>query len=122
MSRHELQMLKAQKEEERRISSINRTVDIIYKAAVTAATSSSETSLNYMIPTVGRNTSEPFYIQNMPSILKGLKYLFPDCAVSHAIMSKGIDGKLYDVSKLDNTTLPFVNRALDQSYIVIDWS
>jgi hypothetical protein len=29
---------------------------------------------------------------------------------------------MYDISKLDDKVLPFVNRALDQSYIVVDWS
>jgi hypothetical protein len=51
-----------------------------------------------------------------------LNDVFPGCDVSHSIMAKGTDGKLYDVSKLDDKVLPFVNSALDQSYIVIDWS
>jgi len=37
-------------------------------------------------------------------------------------MARAKDGKLYDVAKLDDAVLPFVDRALDQSYIVIDWS
>jgi len=65
---------------------------------------------------------DPFHIKNIPDILAGLRNLFPDCAVSHTLLCQAKDGKLYDVSKLDDAVLPFVDRALDQSYIVIDWS
>jgi hypothetical protein len=58
----------------------------------------------------------------MPDILTGLQELFPGCDVTHTILSRGTDGKMYDISKLDEKVLPFVNRALDQSYIVVDWS
>jgi hypothetical protein len=66
--------------------------------------------------------SDPFYIENMPDILSGLQELFPGCTISHSIMCQGTDGKLYDISTLDEKVLPFVNRALYQSFIVIDWS
>jgi hypothetical protein len=65
---------------------------------------------------------DPFHISNMPDILAGLRNLFPDCAVSHTLLCQAKDGKMYDVAKLDDAVLPFVDRALDQSYIVIDWS
>ena len=67
-------------------------------------------------------SSDPFYIENMTDILSGLQALFPDCTVSHTLLCKGTDGKFYDISTLDDKILPFVNRALDQSFIVIDWS
>jgi len=67
-------------------------------------------------------SSDPFYIENMPDILSGLQTLFPECSVSHTLICKGADGKFYDISTLDDKVLPFVNRALDQSFIVIDWS
>lgn len=65
---------------------------------------------------------DPFHIKNIPDILAGLRNLFPDCAVSHTLLCQAKDGKMYDISKLDDAVLPFVDRALDQSYIVIDWS
>ena len=65
---------------------------------------------------------DPFHITNMSDILAGLEALFPACAVSHTLLCQGKDGKMYDVAKLDESVLPFVDRALDQSYIVIDWS
>jgi hypothetical protein len=58
----------------------------------------------------------------MPDILAVLQELFPDSSVTHAILTCDADGKLYDISKLDDKMLPYVNRALDESYIVIDWS
>jgi len=63
-----------------------------------------------------------FHINNMSDILAGLRSLFPDCAVSHTLLCQAKDGKMYDVAKLDDAVLPFVDRALDHSYIVIDWS
>ncbi len=65
---------------------------------------------------------DPFHIKNVPDILAGLRNLFPDCAVSHTLLCQAKDGKMYDIAKLDDAVLPFVDRALDQSYIVIDWS
>ncbi len=65
---------------------------------------------------------DPFHIKNMSDILAGLRNLFPDCTVSHTLLCQAKDGKMYDVAKLDDAVLPFVDRALDQSYIVIDWS
>jgi hypothetical protein len=65
---------------------------------------------------------DPFHIKNMPDILTGLRDLFPGCSVSHTLLCQAKDGKLYDVATLDEAVLPFVDRALDQSYIVIDWS
>ena len=66
--------------------------------------------------------SDPFHIKNIPDIIAGLRELFPDCSVSHTLLCQAKDGKMYDVAKLDDAVLPFVDRALDQSYIVIDWS
>lgn len=65
---------------------------------------------------------DPFHIKNIKDILAGLEDLFPDCSVSHTLLCQAKDGKLYDIAHLDEAVLPFVDRALDQSYIVIDWS
>jgi hypothetical protein len=69
-----------------------------------------------------QDAPDPFHIKNMNDILAGLQELFPGCSVSHTLLCQGKDGKMYDVAKLDESVLPFVDRALDQSYIVIDWS
>jgi len=67
-------------------------------------------------------SSDPFFLANMPDILIGLQQVFPDCTVTHSLLCQGTDGKMYDISTLDDNVLKFVNRVLDQSFIVIDWS
>jgi hypothetical protein len=135
MSRAAMQGLKAQKEEELRIREekvrldrVKRIVDSIYNSAVQVAGTSTHSSFKYEIPT-GRysphnkgNVSDPFYLNNMADILSGLQELFPGCSVTHSLMAKGRDGKLYDLTKMDDSVLPFIDQTLEQSYIVIDWS
>lgn len=121
MPRYVMRQLKAKYDESQRIEGVKNRVQMIYNAAVHAARYTSETSYNFQLPQDGHQT-DPFYLKNMPEILAGLQELFPGCAVSHTLLSKGTDGKMYDISKLDDKVLPFVNKALDQSYIVIDWS
>ena len=145
MSRSMMQELKANKDEEARQEKIKSIVWNIYNAAYTCAKNGQATSYNYPIPITNtpahltakipclslpdisfpapyKKSSDPFYIENMSDILSNLQGVFPECTISHSIMAKGKDGKLYDVAKLDDAVLPFVDRALDQSYIVIDWS
>lgn len=69
-----------------------------------------------------QGASDPFHIKNMKDILAGLKALFPECKVTHTLMARKNDGTLYDISKLDDAILPFVNELLQESYIVVDWS
>ena len=136
MSRDAMRELKANTEEAVRVQQVKQIVQQVYQAAVQTARSKTETSYNHQVPRgpeyqyqnnianrVNQNiVTDPFYVKNMPDILVGLQVLFPGCDVTHTLLSKGTDGKMYDISKLDDKVLPFVNRALDQSYIVIDWS
>ena len=135
MSRAMMQGLKAQKEEELRIREekvrldrVKQIVDSIYNPAVQLAATSTHPTFKHQIPT-GRysphntgNVSDPFYLNNIGDILSGLQALFPDCLVTHTLMARGRDGKLYDLSKMDDSVLPFIDQTLEQSYIVIDWS
>ena len=135
MSRNAMRSLKSDEDEKVRLTKIKEIVQTIYTYAIQYAKGSTETSYRYMVPKGnggigiddrGRKTqmmiADPFYIENMPSILAVLQDHFPDSSVSHTLLAKGTDGKFYDISKLDDKVLPFVNRALDESYIVIDWS
>ena len=141
MSRTIMQELKSQTDENIRQGQIKKIVEEIYNKSVIQASTTSETSFNFKIPpaqfiqdpnkknarqqTVRSNNTgpaDPFYIKNMPDILTGLHDLFPGCAVSHTLLCQAKDGKLYDIAKLNDSILPFVDRALDHSYIVIDWS
>jgi hypothetical protein len=139
MSRDAMRELKAKTEEAARIQQLKNIVQQIYQAAIQTAKSKTDTSYNHPLPLTravsetvvlgsqkfGCNSNmitDPFYLKNMPDILAGLQELFPGCDVTHTLLSRGTDGKMYDISKLDEKVLPFVNRALDQSYIVVDWS
>lgn len=131
MSRDAMRGLKAKIEEEVRVQKIRIIIDGIYSQAVTAAKVKTDTSFkmeipktNVINPQTGRHqtSSDPFYLENMAHILSSLRDLFPDCTVSHSTLSQGTDGKFYDISTLDEKVLPFINRALDKSFIVIDWS
>jgi hypothetical protein len=127
-----MRSLKSDEDEKVRLTKIKEIVQTIYTYAIQYAKGSTETSYRYMVPKVNvgidrvrmtcTTIADPFYIENMPSILAVLQDLFPDSSVSHTLLAKGTDGKFYDISKLDDRVLPFVNRALDESYIVIDWS
>jgi len=121
MSRDTMRGLKAKYEEAARIQQVKQIVQQVYQAAVQTARSKDDTSYNHPLPPA-HHADHSFYLKNVPDILAGLQELFPGCDVSHTLLSKGTDGKMYDISKLDDKVLPFVNRALDQSYIVVDWS
>jgi hypothetical protein len=69
-----------------------------------------------------QNELNTFYTTNMNDILEQLQELFPGCSVSHAILSRGSDGKLYDISKINDRILQVIITALPNSYIFIDWS
>ena len=131
MSRDMMRGLKAKTEEDARREKIKQIVIGIYYNAVQLAKSKTETCYNYPLPRapayqfqspVETVVTDPFYTSNIPHILAGLQELFPGCYVKHTLLSKGTDGNMYDISKLDEKVLPFVNRALDEFHIVIDWS
>lgn len=65
-------------------------------------------------------------LRNIEEILNRLRNLFPDCDVVYKKTSigRGMDGKEYDISTLDEKVRPFINphnvRIVEN--IVIDWS
>ena len=135
MSRAMMLSLQAQNNSERtldeervRLDKIKQIVDSIYYSAVEFAATSTDMSFKYEIPRMryryhdSNRGSDPFYLNNMDDILNRLQILFPDCSVTHALMARGRDGKIYDLSKIDDSVIPFIDQTLEQSYIVIDWS
>jgi hypothetical protein len=129
-----MRVLKAKVDEETRLKRVDSIVRGIYHYTVSAAEKSTDTSFKMEIPKTHQmrtntnsrqyqvHVSDPFYIENMRDILSGLQELFPGCTVSNSTLSKGTDGKFYDISTLDEKVLPFINRDLDQSFIVVDWT
>jgi hypothetical protein len=126
ISRQEMRNLKCQVDEEIRIEKIQTILRDIYNTVTNYARSNTNTTYEYKVPhpqekSPDRYTNE-FYIKNMIEILTNLEKLFPDCSVSHSVLGRGRDGKLYDLSKLDDRTIPLVTNVLANSYIVIDWT
>lgn len=102
---------------------INTIVTTIYDDTVYITKKYNETSYNYQIPfNEETQSSDNFYIQNIDTILNKLKELFPKYSVSHTLLAKGKNGKLYDISKINDDILPLIDTTLKHSYIVIDWS
>jgi hypothetical protein len=139
VDRMTLLSMKAMKDEADRRKELDDLIVSIYKQVLYVATNSTRTSFQQVVPRnsvprgrvqhlpVGRGNSEntemhPLYKANMEEILRRLQELFPDSLVSHTLMAQGTDGIMYDISRLDDTALPFVNQTLSQSYINIDWS
>ena len=112
--------------EDMRAIMANTIVKQIYTQVIYSAQTKPDTVYHHQVPEIfvghAKKRVNANYIENMTAILTGLQALFPDSAVSHTLLAQGKDGKLYDVAKLDDTTLPLVDTALTPSYIVIDWT
>jgi len=121
MSKESMQKLKAEEDEKNRNKKIKEIVSNIYNCAINTAKTTSNTSFHHEIPmNKYDNSLDIFYINNKNEIVKILQELFIDCSVS--MRSRGNDGNMYDISKMDEKVIPFINWQFAKSYIVIDWS
>ena len=149
LSREAMRGLKAQTDEENRLKTVAMFVNNLYSEAVRTAKMTEKTLYAWRIP---QDPWCPYVVKNgralrpppaatlpdivqqrcnkcvnefttsMADILKGLQELFPDCLVEHKILTRGSDGKMHDIPKMDKAVLQFVCSDNQQSYIVIDWS
>jgi len=118
MSRNAMQMLKAQRDEENRIREVNLIVQTIYTHAVNTATTTTYKTYQHAVQSSGNIINT-----NIGDVISGLQALFPDCTVERTHLTLAQDGKMYDMSKMDPSVLPFITiRSQSQEYIVIDWS
>jgi hypothetical protein len=129
ISRDSLRGLKAAKDEEMLWEKVKNSVTQLHSVILRKAESSTDTFYHYQLPSfpISKETRLPvpgpeFYRDNMKLILEGLQILFPDCLVEHATLVTAQDGKLYDISKLDDKMQPFINKQRSAEYIVVDWS
>jgi hypothetical protein len=138
ISRDTMKILKAQKDEEmrqvlekNRVNGIIGIIKIIYSSAKRIAETTYNLSYNYPLPltyareagsVVQPSQSAEFHKTNMDDILDGLRDLFPGCSVFNTSLSRGQDGKMYDISNIDEMVRPFINMSQSQKYIIIDWS
>lgn len=119
MSRQQMRRLKAETDENVRMTRVNEIVKTTYGYAINQAKSNISTSYEQNV--TGRD-EEKFILSNMTDILKGLQELFPGCLVMNKQLVMGQDGKMYDMALMDEKTLPFINQSQSKEYIVIDWS
>jgi hypothetical protein len=117
-SRNDLQQLKSKTDEQNRLYQINQIVNQIYCNVINRARTQTITSYNYEM----HRGSKQFYENNKDDIISGLKTLFPDCSIDYKMLSRGNDGKMYDITNIDEKMRPFINRQYDQAHIVVDWS
>lgn len=132
LSREHMRSLKSQKDEENRIKLLTECITYIYKHAVQTAEKTSETRYQYIIEYTQKNMakknidklaiSNDFIRANITDVQSGLQSLFPGCLVEHTILTRGHDGKMYDILKMDKKVLQFINVAQTEECIVIDWS
>jgi len=125
--REKLRGLKAEEEERaliiketQRLSHVERCVKQLYDDAINYAKTNTNTSYTYMLPQ--RNNGQDFHRDNMVDILHELCHLFPDCSIKNTTLSRGQDGKMYDISTMDEKLRPFIDSKYNQESIIIDWS
>lgn len=119
VSREYMRNLKAKNDEMKRLAEIEKWIKDIYTLAIRSATNSVDTSYQLQIQ---NHHSQDFVRTNIQDILRGLQCLFPDCTVKFTKLSRAQDGKMYDISKMDEKILPFIKAGETQDCIVIDWS
>jgi hypothetical protein len=122
VSREYLRGLKAQKDEEARIQFVEQHVSHIYSYVKQSAEKSTETSYNHQITGRFENDYQNKIESNMSDILTRLRSLFPDSSVEFKTLSRGQDGKMYDIRDIDERMKPFINTQFNKQFIVVDWT
>lgn len=156
VSRESMREYRAKNLEEARIKleeahkkRINNIVTEIYNGAINTANKTDDSRYLYKLPHAV-NTPPPlvvygklysqshnevpidFYRTNLVEIINGVQMLFPDSSVKHTTITMvGVrDGKLYDISKIDENIVPGVTKPIPcitraaavEDYIVVDWT
>jgi len=116
-----LRELRATSIYENRLKRVNEYVTTIYTHVVRRAKETEDTSFKYQFHLNQLDSFDSFDIY-MGDIVNRLKEVFPDCSVKHITMSMGFDGKMHNITEIDEKALPFINRKSCQEYIVVDWS
>lgn len=137
ITRDTMRGLKAKTDEERRIQKVEIIVSQIYEKAIVQAMTTADTKYKYrvpmpIVPRVGylprevphQNEWATVHKDNMTEIVSKLRDLFPMCAVEYksVTMAMGNNGKMQDVSDLDEKSLSFIKNSQTNSYIIVDWS
>ncbi len=139
-TRDELRKMKSDREEAERKECIEEVISWLYRRIIETAKQSSDTSYKLQLLAASRENIQMvrqmqngmydehkiyytgFILEASDEVLQHLRSTFPGCAVEIKTLSKATDGKMYDVSTLDEATLRFVDRRNDQTYLIVDWS
>jgi hypothetical protein len=120
MNRTELRTIQAKAliaQETANTNAIFNIVNVIYNSVIETVQNSNDTLYQHEIP-----FNDPFYKKYIGQIVQRLKTLFPGCEVNHVIMTRSYDGKLYDITKIDDKIASYIKEAINNTYVVIDWS
>jgi len=121
VTREYLLGLKAQTDEETRVKHVNEYAQSIYQQVMNTARTTTQKRYEQQVQPDG-NPHMFSARYNMPDILDKLRGLFPDSKVDFKSLSRGQDGKMYDIADIDERMKPFIDTRFNQDFIVIDWS
>jgi len=128
MTREVMRGLKAATDEKNRLKDIKDIVSSFYGSAVNRATTTDETSIQLQLRQStlydhGQGIKPLlFNTRDKTDIKTHLQVLFPDSSIEYKRLTQGNDGKLYDISTVNQNILPFIHVNQSQEYLVIDWS
>lgn len=118
ITRDHLLNLKAQTDEETRIKNVHGYAQSIYQQVMNTARTTTQTRYQQQV----QNHGGQFSVRdNLPDILDKLRGLFPDSKIDFKSLSRGQDGKMYDIADIDERMKPFINTQFNQDFIVVDW-
>ena len=125
LSRQYLLGLKAKTDEETRMKNVQQYAQHIYQQVKQTATTTTQTRYEQQVQPDNGNPHAYGYFNtrySMPDILDRLRSMFPDSKVEFKSLSRGQNGKMYDVADIDERMKPFIDNRFNQDFIVIDWS
>ena len=120
ISRDSMKSLKQQFEIEFQTTLVKTLTNHIYKKAIEHA----QTSLSpmYLYNIAQNEESEPIR-KVKTEIVTNLRRLFPGCSVTYCLTRISEDGdKIYDLTKIDPSWLPYINKEEIREYFHIDWT
>jgi hypothetical protein len=125
LTRQYLLGLKAQVDEETRVRNVQGFVSQICSNVKQIATTTPQTRFQQKVaPDIGNASHHGHFNvrHSMPDILDKLRGVFPDSKVEFKSLSRGQDGKMYDIADIDERMKPFINPQLNEDFIIVDWS
>ena len=125
LTRQYLLGLKAQVDEETRVKNVQSYVSQICSNVIHMARTTSQTRFQQKVaPDIGNPSHHGYFNvrHSMPDILDKLRGVFPDSKVEFKSLSRGQDGKMYDIADIDERMKPFINPQFNEEFIIVDWS